>query len=88
MALRAGDVNAEAAWYGKAAASFPPNETWGFQSYRDDIVGEEFVTPVCRIHACLLYTSDSGFARLGALHGVAHWRRKDPADAAGFAQRH
>ena len=30
---------------------------------------------------------DSGFARLGALHGVAHWRRKDPADAAGFAQR-
>ena len=30
---------------------------------------------------------DSGFARLGALHGVAHWRRKDPADAAGFAER-
>ncbi len=51
MALRAGDVNAAAAWYAKAAASFPPNETWGFQSYSDDIVGEEFVTPVCRIHA-------------------------------------
>lgn len=51
MALRAGDVNAAAAWYAKAAASFPPNETRGFQSYSDDIVGEEFVTPVCRIHA-------------------------------------
>ncbi len=30
---------------------------------------------------------NSGFVRLGALHGVAHWRRKDPADAAGFAER-
>ena len=29
---------------------------------------------------------DGGFARLGALHGVAHRGREDPADAAGFTE--
>lgn len=51
MALRAGDAITAAAWFAQAAASFLPNEAWGFQQSSDDIISEEFVTPVCRIHA-------------------------------------
>lgn len=51
MALRAGDINAATAWYAKAAASFPTNEAWGPQPDNNEIVGEEFVIPSCRINA-------------------------------------
>lgn len=51
MALRASDAITAAAWFAQAAASFLPNEAWGFQQSSDDIISEEFVTPVCRIHA-------------------------------------
>ncbi|HCB1498929.1 TPA: hypothetical protein MYO83_001763 [Klebsiella michiganensis] len=51
MALRNGDVKAATAWYAKAAASFPVNEVWGPQPDNNEIVGDEFVTPVCRINA-------------------------------------
>lgn len=51
MALRAGDAITAAAWFAQAAASFLPNEAWGFQQSSDDIISEEFVTLVCRIHA-------------------------------------
>lgn len=52
MALRAGDVKAATAWYAKAAASFPANEAWGSpQPDNNEIVGDEFVIPSCRINA-------------------------------------
>lgn len=51
MALRASDAITAAAWFAQAAASFLSNEAWGFQQSSDDIISEEFVTPVCRIHA-------------------------------------
>ena len=51
MALRAGDVKAATAWYAKAAASFPADEAWGPQPDNNEIIGDEFVIPTCRINA-------------------------------------
>ncbi|WP_052332708.1 hypothetical protein [Phytobacter massiliensis] len=51
MALRDGDVKKATAWYAKAAASFPTDEAWGYQYFNEDIGGEEFVIPACRISA-------------------------------------